>query len=452
MKKTIYILCISMLAFSCEAVFDVEPEASISDEGAITNLNSLNAALAGLYNQLQGNYLQGEYQIAAAVSSDVAQSVGTWDFYREMDTYVVSPDNVEVTDLWAAMYEAVNQANNIIEGVANVDDATQETLDFALGQAYFARGMAFFDLARLFGGVPNAYGELGIALPLEPSRAPQLYSRASLADTWSQIESDLTDALDLLPESGFPARASKPAARAMLARYHLYMQNYGQASTFAGQVIDDSNFELIDDVVSIFKVKNTAEAIFELQFDATDANSIRTWYIPGALGGRGDLAAHDEFFNSIPDNDERKQLFAFDESSMFWYPTKHETPANADNLQIIRLAEMYLTRAEADYLGGGGDPLADLNAVRVRAGLEPLDEISSLDDILDERKIEFCFEGHRWFDLTRTGKALDVLSSVPRSNSPGAPAMLNTPGRQVFPIPNAERNANPEMQQNPAYN
>ena len=147
MKKTIYILCISMLAFSCEAVFDVEPEASISDEGAITNLNSLNAALAGLYNQLQGNYLQGEYQIAAAVSSDVAQSVGTWDFYREMDTYVVSPDNVEVTDLWAAMYEAVNQANNIIEGVANVDDATQETLDFALGQAYFARGMAFFDIA-----------------------------------------------------------------------------------------------------------------------------------------------------------------------------------------------------------------------------------------------------------------------------------------------------------------
>jgi len=452
MKKLIYILSISLLAFSCEAVFDVEPEASISDEGAITNRNSLNAALAGLYNQLQGNYYQGELQIAADVSSDVAQSVGTWDFYREMDTYVISPDNIEVRDLWAAMYEAVNQANNIIEGVAAVEDATQEVLDQALGEAYFARGLSFFDLARLFGGVPNVYGDLGVALPLEPSRSPVLYTRASLTETWAQIESDLTNALDLLPEEGFPARASKAAARSLLARYYLYVQDYPQAANYASQVIDDPNFELVSDVVDIFKVKNTAEAIFELQFDATDDNSIRTWYIPGALGGRGDLAAHDEFYESIPDNDDRKQLFAFDESSMFWYPTKHETPANADNLQIIRLAEMYLTRAEADFLNGSGDPLADLNAVRTRAGLDPLSEITSIDDILDERKIELCFEGHRWFDLTRTGKALDVLSSVPRTNSPGAPAMLTTPGRQVFPIPNAERNANPEMQQNPAYN
>lgn len=451
MKKISYILLISLLAFSCDKAFDVEPEASISDEGAITNANSLAAALAGLYNQLQGNYYQGEFQIAAAVSSDLAQSVGTWDFYREMDTYVVSPDNLEVRDLWAAMYEVVNQANNIIEGAPNVTDATQSAIDNALGQAYFARGLAFFDLARLFGGLPNVYGSLGIALPLEPSRSPVLYTRSSLDATYDQVEADLLQALSLLPESGFPAKASKAAARALLARYYLYVQDYAQASDYASQVINDANFELIDNVVDIYKTKNTAESIFELQFDATDANGIRTWYIPGALGGRGDLAAHDEFYNAIPDNDARKQLFAFDASSMFWYPTKHETPANADNLQIIRIAEMYLTRAEADLLASKGDPTADLNAVRTRAGLDPLAGPVTLDDILEERKIEFCFEGHRWFDLLRTGKALEVLASVPRTNSPGAPAQLTDAGRQVFPIPNAERNANPNMEQNPAY-
>ncbi len=450
MKKPLYILMLGLLAFSCE-VFDVEPEASISDEAAITNANSLTAALAGLYNQLQGNYYQGEIQIASDVSSDIAQSVGTWDFYREMDTYVVSPDNLEVRDLWAAMYEVVNQANNIIAGVDNVTDATPEFLNSALGQSYFARGLAFFDLARLYGGIPGVYGTMGIALPLEPSRSPVLYSRTSLDETYAQIESDLLRALDLLPEDGFPQRASRAAARALLARFYLYVGDYRQSATFATQVIEDPNFELIDNVVDIFRTKNTAESIFELQFDATDDNSIRTWYIPGALGGRGDLAAHDEFFASIPDNDDRKQLFAFDESSMFWYPTKHETPANADNLQIIRIAEMYLTRAEADFIDGTGDPLSDLNAVRTRAGLDPLDAISSLDDILDERKVELAFEGHRWFDLTRTGRALTVLASVPRTNAPGAPAQLTDPGRQVFPIPNAERNANPEMEQNVAY-
>lgn len=452
MKKTLYILLISLVGTACDSVFELEPQASISDEGAITNANSLNAALAGLYNQLQGNYYQGEIQIAAAVSSDVAQSVGTWDFYREMDTYVISPDNIEIRDLWAAMYEVVNQANNIIVGVDNVTDATPAAIDNALGQAYFARGLAFFDLARLFGGVPNVYGTLGIALPLEPSRAPVLYERASLEATYSQIESDLLQALNFLPESGFPAKASKSAARALLARYYLHVKNYAQASDYASQVINNSSFALVNDVVNIYRSKNTPESIFELQFDATDANSIRTWYVPGALGGRGDLAAHDEFYESIPDNDERKQLFAFDASSMFWYPTKHETPANADNLQIIRIAEMYLTRAEADLFESKGDPTADLNAVRTRAGLDPLDGPITLDNILDERKIEFCFEGHRWFDLLRTGKALEVLASVPRTNSPGAPAELTNEGRQLFPIPNAERNANPNMQQNPAYN
>ncbi len=450
MKKLLYIFILSIVAFSCD-VFDVEPEASISDQGAITNASGLNAALAGLYDQLQVNYYQGEFFFLADVSSDISQSVGTWDFYREMDTYVVSPDNLEVRDLWAAMYEVVNQANNIIEAAPNVSDANEAARNSALGQAYFARGLAFFDIARTWGGIPGVYGDQGIAIPTAPSRAVQLYSRASLQETYAQIESDLMQALNLLSDTGGPARPTKAAARALLARMYLHLGNNEQASNYATQVINDTKFQLVADYASIFTGKNTAESIFELQFDATDQSTTRFWYYPGALGGRGDLAAHDEFYNAIPDGDERKQLYAFDNSAKFWYPTKYAKAGNIDNTHILRIAEMYLIRAEADFKSGKGNPLADLNAVRTRANLAPLGAISSIDDILNERKVEFAFEGHRWFDLVRTGKALSVLAAVPRTNSPGAPASLTDAGRQVFPVPNAELNANPNMQQNAAY-
>jgi len=452
MKKLSYILILSLVAFSCE-VFEVEPEASISDEAAITNPNGLRAAINGLYHRIQ-DVFDGEQQLATATASDLAQSVGTWDPYREIDTYVVSRENIEITALWADNYEIVNQANNILEGAPNIEGITEETRNSSLGQAYFARGLAFFNAAMLWGGIPGVYGTLGVPLPMEPSRAPVLYTRTSQQETWDQVEADLTQALNLLPEDGAPAFISKATARAMLARMYLYLGNYEQASNFATQVIDDGQFSLVSDYATIFRNSNTSESIWELQFDALDNSQIFNWYVPGVLGGRGDLAAHTEFYNSIPDEDLRKQLFDFTESEGFWFPTKYFGAANDDNTHLIRLAEMYLIRAEANFLSGKSTPVPpedDLNVIRTRAGLDPISEITSIDDILEERKVELMYEGHRWFDLIRTGKALEALASVPRDNSPGAPAMLTEPGRQVFPIPNTERNANPGMEQNPAY-
>lgn len=309
------------------------------------------------------------------------------------------------------------------------------------------------DAALLWGGIPGVYGNLGISLPLAPSRKAESLPRASLQETWAQIESDFQKAVPLLPEASAaaPARISKAAARGMLARMYLYLKNYAQASDFATQVINDPKFQLVADYSSIFTGKLSAESILELQFDNADQSVIRNWYIPTSAGGRGDLAAHDEFYNSIPDADARKKLYAFDANAKFYYPTKYAKAGNIDNIHVLRIAEMYLIRAEADYFAGKGDPLADLNKVRTRAKLEPLAAINSIDDILNERKVEFAFEGQRWYDLLRTGKALTVLAAVPRSNAPGAPATLTEANRQVLPIPSAELNANPNAVQNDAY-
>jgi tetratricopeptide (TPR) repeat protein len=449
MKKILFIGIISLVVSSCD-VFDVQPEASISDSAAITNASGLNAALAGLYAQMQGSYYSGDIFFLADVTSDIAQSVGTWDFYREMDTYVVNADNTEILDLWDAIYDVVNQANNIIEAAPNVEDAPQEVRDNAQGEAYFARALAFFDAARVWGGIPGAYSEAGIPLPLEPAREASFPSRASIDQTYSQVESDLMQALNLLPEALNRNRATKDAARALLARFYLYTENYAQASTYATQLIDDSNYELVDDFTAIFSGKNTSESILELQFDNVNTSGVRFWYAPGAIGGRGELAAHDEFFASIDDADERKLLYDFDAVGGFTYPTKYIKAGDIDNTHVLRIAEMYLIRAEADLQRGAGDPLADVNAIRSRANLPDLDAVT-LDDILNERKIELAFEGHRWFDLVRTGQALTVLNSVPRTNTPGDPAKLNDPARQLFPIPNSELNVNENLEQNNAY-
>lgn len=457
MKNLLYIFILCMLAASCD-VFDVQPEAAVADDTAITNVGGLNAAVSGLYDRLQGGgnvtntgYYNGRLFIVGDLSADIAQSVGTWDFYREMDTYRVSPDNNENRDLFTTIYQVVNQANNIIEAAPTVADATEDQKNKALGEAYFARGLAFMDAEMLWGGIPGVYGTMGITLPLSPSRKAVQLPRASQEESWKQIEADFQKALTVLPETGGPARITKAAARAMLARMYLYLKNYGQASDYATQVINDSKFKLVADYTSIFTGKNTTESIFEIQFDNSDQSVIRNWYIPTSAGGRGDLAVHDEFYNSIPDGDERKKLYAFDANAKFYYPTKYAKAGNIDNIHVLRIAEMYLIRAEADYLAGKGDPLADLNAVHTRADLPALTAINSIDDILNERKIEFAIEGQRWYDLLRTGKATAVLASVPRTNSPGAPATLSDAKRQVLPIPSAELNANPNSTQNEAY-
>lgn len=458
----------SWLLVGCDTFLTQAPETEIADAAAITNRRGAEAAIAGLYNAFQGSTGQGNntgrgysgrFQMIADVSADFAQSVGTWDFYREMDTYSVNADNQEIREYWYGAYRSVNQANNIIASMPNVADANDAIKNRYLGEAYFIRGITFFDLARTFGGIPNVYGELGVPLPLEPARGVTKPARATLQETWSRIEMDLNQARTLLAGVTDRTRANIGAVNAILARYYLYTRNYTRAAEFATSVIADSTrFRLAPTVAEIYANKNTNESVFELQFNAANQSDARVWYAPGAIGGRGDLAAHDEFYRSIPDADARKALFAFDMVTRFWYPTKYIKAGNIDNMHIVRIAEMYLTRAEAIVKGnlpGGQDAaIADLNRIRNRARLPNYNAATdgSLDLAIErERGLELMFEGHRWFDLARTGRALTVLASVPRTNSPTAPARLMNAGRQVMPIPNADLLNNTNLVQNSAY-
>lgn len=465
LTKIYFMFTVWMLfGISCN-VLDQEPETQISDETAFTDEKSAEAALAGLYHQLQaGAYYGRNFQLISDVSSDVSQSVGTWDFYREMDTYSLDASNLELTNFYAAGYRAVNQANNIIAEVPNIEmpDSKKNNI---LGQAYLVRGLAFFDLNRVFGGVPNVIGELSVILPLEPARAlnESLYpSRPTLIDGYSQIQSDFEEALRLLPEEQANntftrARAVKGTARALLARLHLYLFNYGEVINYSTVVINDGKYRLLNDYEDIFASEFSSESIFELGFIVADPSGIRNWYFPGARGGRGDIAVHEEFIELIQadENDIRGTMFGFETVQGIYYPTKYQKPGNVDNIHILRIAEMYLNRAEA-YVYTDEMSLAvnDLNAVKQRAGAAlyqgNMDANSILSELERERKIELAFEGHSFFDLVRTGRALEVLGQVDRKNS-AVPVSLDQPWKLILPIPRDEILSNPNMTQNPNY-
>lgn len=448
-----------LIVSSCDSILDREPLNEVDESKVVTDKNSANAAVAGLYNELQNeNYYGYNYVIIGDVSADTAESIGTWDFYREMDTYNVSAaGNTENDRFYTRAYATINVANNVLEKVTVLTNVSEEDKAPMLGAAYFVRALALFDLTRLYGGVPGVIGTMGMPIVTEAtSTVPEVQfpSRASLEVTYKAIEDDLLMALNLLPVSSDRSIATKGGARALLSRLYLYLRQYDKVIDYSDDVISDSNYDLNSDFADIFETKLGRESIFELNFSSSDKSDIRNWYNPN--GGRGDLTTHSSFYSEATANplDVRGKLFGYSLNNGN-FQTKYKKPGGIDNILILRLAEIYLNRAEAlantDNLP---DAIADLNKIRIRAGIgaispEPSNKEDLIKAISKERKLEFAFEGHRYFDLMRSGDILEVLQNIPRRNGPNVG--LTEIGRALFPIPNFEIDANPNLLQNEAY-
>ena len=453
-------LCLLAMGTACDKVLDRQkPQNEVGDEFSINSIKGGQAAMHGLYHELQsGNYYGSNFMIISDVSSDQGQSIGTWDFYREMDTYEVTLGNTENSNFYARAYRAINLANHIIQKVPALSDGTEAQKNRVIGNAHFVRALAYFDLVRVYGGVPNQYGNLGMGLVTAPFAGltdASFVSRSSLTATYEMIEDDLLLAEGMLSPSTDRSLASKGAAWALLARLYLYMGNWSQAEEYASRVMNDNTYTLLPNFLEIFEGKLTSESILELAFNSADQSSMRSWYLPTTRGGRGDLAVHSSFAQlaTADPNDIRGKQYVFEPVAGIYYPAKYSKAGNIDNFHILRVAEMYLTRAEARaQMNNLAGALADLNAVRARAGVAPSSasgQAALLDAILHERNLELAFEGHRFFDLVRTGKAMSVLVNVERKNGP--PVTLKEAGRQVLPIPQFDTDANPNIEQNEAY-
>lgn len=428
--------------FSCE-VLDVEPQNSIPADQAFNDKSGIEKGIFGAYSSFQSlSYYGRTYGIFADLSADNLghPTDATATEYAEVDNNHILPENGSVANIWAACYDGINVANNVIEKVPGMDDMSDAEKNQALGELYFIRALNHFNLLVYFGGVPiKTTPTIGLSdLNIPRSSADQVYA---------QIINDLNFAAENLQAStSLKIRATKYAAVALLARVYLYKGDYPMASQMASKVIDEGGYTLLDNYADIF-TDGSAESIFEIDFNALDRNRIAEYNFPKSLNGRREVEPTQNLLDAYEVGDERYNAsIAFDGSGLA-YPIKYDDlNTGAENVIILRLAEMYLIRAEAEARNNGDITAIqdDIAKIRERAGL-PNTSASSYADLLvtieKEQRIEFAFEGHRWFDLVRNDRAVAVLPNVSSVN------------QTLFPIPSEElqTNNNPGMYQNPGY-
>ncbi len=445
--KTLPLILTLVLFSACDSLLDVDPQQSISEETALSTPQNVQAALIGAYSSFRGSSAYGgNYIYLTDLLADDDQVVWSGTFFqpRQVWTKDIETDNSFVANTWAASYNTINRVNNVLGALEVLDAADRPRVE---GESKFIRGAVYFNLVRIYGKAwndGNPSDNLGVPLITTPTREIDETSnvpRASVAAIYAQAIQDLTDARDLLPNNN-GVFASSMAASAMLARIYLIQGNYEQAAVEADRVISSGQFSLMGNYEAVFnRESNSSEDIFSIQVSASDGgNDMRVFYASTGNGGRGDIDIQQSHLDLYEDGDARLDLFYLNLGV-------HRTGKwrTLTNISVLRLAEMYLTRAEANFRLGrvdvgdspvGDTPLNDINRIRERVNLDPHDELT-LEDIRIERHLELAFEGHFLSDFKRFER---TISGLP----------FNSP-RLVFPIPQREMDVNDQLVQNDGY-
>ena len=443
MKLLIRILPLVLLLTSCKDFLDVQPRDSVSDDATIVDEASAQTAVRGVYRELGDDAYYGSlFQTIGYLSGDNIQWTGSQSVIQQFISHNVKADNTNVATVWAGIYSTINRANQVIDKVPGVTDATftQDEKNALIGEAYFIRALAYFDLARTWGGV-----QLVLKATANINDTKGL-KRSSLEQTYAQVLSDLQTAEPLLPETTNRYRATKKTVWALMARFYLYRQNWEQAETYSSKLIQDAKYGLIKPYSAFFanNVVATNESIFEISYSANNVNAHRGYWQPPANGGTRQWAPNDAFIALINDpaiGGNRKAAVAITNQGLWYGNFYYRSPAT-DPAYVLRIAEQYLIRAEARaQLGELEGALEDLDAVRDRAGLTASTATSQGDILLaieNERRLEFAFEPHRWYDLVRTNRAATVLG-------------VTDARRYVMPIPAVELSADGALDPNPGY-
>ncbi len=461
------IFLMSALVISSCDVLNIDPEQSLDDEMVFTDESAAQSAVIGMYDGLQeGGAFGGIGIMAADFPTDVSQFTGSFGTFQNIRDYdPLQATNGAVEDIWADTYEPINRANNVIHGVEEVPDITDEQVDQWKGEAKFVRALTYFHLVRYF-GQPYIVdpGNLGVPLMLEPTEEPGEHlniPRSTVGEVYDQIISDLNDARGWLGEDQeFDGQATVGAVDALLARVYLHQQDWDSAFDYANSVIEDSPYELSGDPMTPWADHNYngPEFIFAVQNRTDDQigvnDALASFHRPDSEGGRGDVRAFGRLLDAYEDDDLRltELFYETDEDAEdgHFFTGKWVHPNQADNVPVLRMADVYLMRAEAAAeLENETQALEDLNAIRARAGASEYDtddyadEDELIDLILQERYLELAFEGYRRHDFLRRGDAIQDANQN-REIAFGD-------NRTIFPIPAREIDVNPELEQNDGY-
>jgi tetratricopeptide (TPR) repeat protein len=490
----IAIMALSTVTTSCSDEFvDPVPAYSIDSENYFNSKADYDNALIAAYDLLQSSYvnvLLGE--IASDNTLCGGESPTDVIGFQQIDDMIHTPTNSNLRDIWNWMFAGVQRANYILEFQGKTDFSGKTQL---IAETRFLRAYYQFELVKWFGGIPMK-GDARFKIGDETT-----IPRSSAADVYASIEADLNFAVqNLSPIASQKGRATKGAAQALLGKAYLYQGKFTQAASTLQSLITAGSYSLVTNYDTMFEMagENGPESVFEVQYTdiegagfeclqcsegnvAVGFSGVRNYSGPLFSSGFSFNIPTKESADAFQTGDKRKDVAILDiaawaaANSSFdngagvkygkgnedtgyfnrkYLPRKRSAEAagdlnltNPNNYRAIRYADVLLMAAEAYNRGGIDDGKAReyLNQVRRRAFGDNNHDISVggaalTDFILAERRLELFGEGHRFFDLVRTGKAVGTI--------PGFKANKN----ELFPLPIEEiQFSNGNWQQNPGY-
>jgi hypothetical protein len=512
MNSIKYLLILLITFSACDDFVDVEPKGDVAND-FFNSSEEYESALIGAYDMLQATFQN--VLIGVSASDDFIAGGDAFNYdqptLQNINAMIQTPaDNNQLREVWQLMYAGMNRVNFILE----FEDKTEFTGKAELiAQTYFLRAYYAFELAKFFGDIPLNVEERDGVMRIVNKRI--LFGEefdvnrvGSIADVYSLIEEDLKEAIVGLPPTQDAAyKVTKGAAQALLGKVYLYhgtfdQTKFGEAATMLNNVVGEYSLVTGADYENLFEMsgENSAEAVFEIQYSGLEAaswacvicsegsyfvqhNGPRSPY-DGAIfkSGWGFNLPTQQLFDIFDANDNRTAVTFFDlrDDQDSYSQSRDDTgffnrkylPRQADvrvgpdplnhpnNYRAIRYADVLLMAAEAEAQSGGTNAATFLNEVRARAyGDNSQDYNASegalLEAIYLERRKELAGEGHRFFDLVRTGKAKGAFDAF-NASKPAEFAEVNfTEVRnELFPIPLVElqlANAEERWGQNPGY-
>lgn len=480
-KNILLTIFVLQIMSGCSKLLDKQPVTQIvtkTDSTSITKDDAENL-ISGVYNSEIGYSYGLEFNVLDRITngdvrSDNCYAGGDNPDNISIDLFTYNALNGNITRDWSDAFGIIGNANIAIAQIGSCTDPalTADRKNQILGEARFMRAFTYFDLVRLFGSVPimlKPVDQKNSETLIKSTLVPQ----SSVDSVYDAILSDLWFARANVANDNVPAdkmTVTKGAANAILAKVYATMPtpNWDSVAYYCDQLIP--NYSLVTDFNFLWdnNHKNNSEAIWEFNYNGYSV--VGNW-IPSQFIGSGwkkfETPSNDLVNTYIAENDTIRFNASITNVDYGWddpywknknsYPiiSKYNDPNNGTNdFYQIRLADILLLRAEAyNAKGDVTNAGALVNKVRSRVGLLVTTAANQTDMALaieKERRLELAFEGQRWFDLVRTGRAITIMNA--QKDGSGNVLNYNAQSFQlIYPIPQTQLDLNPLLAQNPNY-